>query len=230
MGTPVHDLHFTGPDWTISSLIGPHTLGPQNLAGFSLFYWFNRAYRAHPMPFELEGFKMAELSGARKEMNKWGFALLGAGLFGMLCAFWAVLHLTYINGAPVGDHYFGNEAWSRYSGWLTTPKPANSSVGWAILFGFLFAGFLQIMRTTGIWWPFHPLAYAVSGSWEMNLLWTPLLVAWMTKGLILRFGGAKTYTTSLPFFYGLILGQFIPGSLFNIWGLMTNNPTYQFWQ
>jgi len=33
-----------------------------------------------------------------------------------------------------------------------------------------------------------------------------------------------------PFFYGLILGQFIPGSLLNIWGIMTQNPTYQFLQ
>jgi hypothetical protein len=26
------------------------------------------------------------------------------------------------------------------------------------------------------------------------------------------------------------LGQFIPGSLLNIWGIVTGTPTYQFWQ
>jgi hypothetical protein len=40
----------------------------------------------------------------------------------------------------------------------------------------------------------------------------------------------QTYRNSLPFFYGLILGQFIPGSLLNIWGIATGTPTYQFWQ
>ena len=48
--------------------------------------------------------------------------------------------------------------------------------------------------------------------------------------VLLRYGGIKTYSAALPFFYGLILGQFVPGSLLNIWGIMTKNPTYQFWQ
>ena len=226
MGTPVHDLHFTGPDWTMGDLVGPQALGSGNLAVFSMFFWFNRAYRCQSMPFQLEGLKMAEQSGARKEMQKWVWAMLAAGGFGMLCSFWAVLHLGYAYGNPL----FGPEAWDRYSSWLSVPKPPNHMALGALAVGLLFAGFLQAMRTTGIWWPFHPLAYAVSGSWEMNLLWMPLLIAWAVKGLLLRYGGLKTYNTALPFFYGLILGQFVPGSLLNIWGIATHTPTYQFWQ
>ncbi|MDR3708926.1 MAG: hypothetical protein P4L33_11550 [Capsulimonadaceae bacterium] len=226
MGTPVHDLHFTGPDWTLSTFLGPHALGGQNMAAFSLLFWFNRAYRCHPMPFQLEGLKMAEQSGAAREMRKWIWALMLAGVFGMICAFWAILHLGYVHGNP----RFGNEPWDRYVSWLTTPKPANGAVGVAVLIGFVAALAMQVLRATGGWWPFHPLAYAVSGSWEMNLLWMPLFLAWLVKWFLLRFGGGKSYGTALPFFYGLILGQFIPGSLLNFWGLATNNPTYQFWQ
>lgn len=226
MGTPVHDLHFTGPDWTLASFYGPHALGAQNLSVFSLFYWFNRAYRAHPMPFQLEGLKMADQTGPAREMRKWVGAMLAAGLFGMICGCWAVLHLCYIYGNP----RFGNEAWDRYVSWVTAPKPPSAAVGYAALFGFLFAASLQGVRSAGVWCPFHPLAYAVSGSWEMNLLWMPLLIAWIAKSILLHFGGGRSYSRSLPFFYGLILGQFIPGSLLNLWGLATGNPTYQFWQ
>ena len=64
-----------------------------------------------------------------------------------------------------------------------------------------------------------------------ELLWLPLFLAWSIKSILLRYGGGmKTYQASLPFFYGLILGQFIPGSLLNIWGILTATPTYQFWQ
>ena len=70
-----------------------------SLAAFSLFFWFNRAYRCHPMPFQLEAFKMAEQTGARREMRAWFWALLLAGGFGMLCAFWALLHNDYISAA-----------------------------------------------------------------------------------------------------------------------------------
>ncbi len=234
LGTPVHDLHYTGPDWMLSDLLGPRAIGAQSLAVLSLFYWFNRAYRAHPMPFQLEAFKLAEQTGAmsaaaesgRREMRAWFWALLLAGSFGMACAFWAMLHTTYIHGLPGGDH----SAWDRYAGWLQNPKPPNTHVGLAIGAGFLLAAFLQAMRVRFFWWPFHPLAFAVSGSWEMNLLWMPLLIAWVIKTLLLRYGGIKTYTAALPFFYGLILGQFVPGSLLNIWGIISSNPTYQFWQ
>ncbi len=64
----------------------------------------------------------------------------------------------------------------------------------------------------------------------MNLIWMPLLIAWIVKTMLLRYGGLVLYRRSLPFFYGLILGQFIPGSLLNLWGVWSNVPTYQFWQ
>ena len=226
LGTPVHDLHFTGPDWSLSDLLGPQSIAPSSLAVFSLFYWFNRAYRCHPMPFQLEAFKMAEQTGMKREMRAWFWALLLAGGFGMLCAFWALLHNDYIYGMKWSD----TGGWDRYSGWLKAPKPPNLTAATAIVVGFLFAAFLQAMRVRFFWWPFHPLAYAVSGSWEMNLLWLPLAIAWLIKTLLLRYGGMRTFSGALPFFYGLILGQFIPGSLLNIWGILTQNPTYQFWQ
>ncbi len=230
LGTPVHDLHFTGPDWALSDLLGPRAIGAQGLAVFSLFFWFNRAYRAHPMPFQIEAFKMAEQTGAmhhaRREMKGWFWALLLAGGFGMICAFWAMLHNSYILGMQFNDV----STWDRYAGWLRSPKPPNTAAASAIAIGFLFAAFLQAMRVRFFWWPFHPLAFAVSGSWEMNLLWMPLLIAWAAKSLILKYGGAKGMATTQPFFIGLILGQFIPGSLLNIWGIATQTPTYQFWQ
>ena len=226
LGTPVHDLHFTGPDWALSDVLGTQGMAPGGLAAFSLFFWFNRAYRCHPMPFQLEAFKMAEQTGARREMRGWFWALLLAGGFGMLCAFWALLYNDYLYGMKWAD----TSGWDRYAGWLKAPKPANTSAALAIVVGFLFAAFLQAMRIRFFWWPFHPLAYAVSSSFEINLVWMPLLIAWVIKSLMLRYGGVRTFQSSLPFFYGLILGQFVEGSLLNIWGITTGTPTYQFWQ
>lgn len=231
LGTPVHDLTFTGPDWALTDLLGSRAIAPVGLAVFSLFFWFNRAYRGHPMPVQLEAFKMAEQTGAMRETRRWFWVLLLAGAAGMLCAFWAMLVCYYHFGALAKVQMtFGPEAWNRYAGWLKQPQGPNVRVAAATVIGFCFAGFLQLMRVRFSGWPFHPLAYAVSGSWEMNLLWTPLLIAWILKALLLRYGGVQVYRASLPFFYGLILGQFIPGSLLNIWGIFSGTPTYQFWQ
>jgi len=230
LGTPVHDLHYTGPDFILTNVIGPHNIGPQNAAVMSLFFWFNRAYRGHPMPHQMEAFRLAELSGAKREMRTWFVALMIAGFVGMLSAFWAMLHLSYQLGAQAKMQGFGSEGYDRYISWMRGFQPTNPHVPAAIGIGYLFATFLQIMRVRYSWWPFHPLAYAVTSSWEINLLWLSLAIAWCIKSLLLRYGGVGKYQESLPLFYGLILGQFIFGSLLNIWGIVTNTPTYQFWQ
>ncbi|MGQ9524581.1 MAG: DUF6785 family protein, partial [Armatimonadota bacterium] len=98
LGTPVHDLHFTGPDWLLTEIVGTKAFGAQNLVMFSLFFWFNRAYRYHPMPHQLEGFKLAERTDGH--YRRWFWAIAFAGLAGGLAAFWAMRHLMYDRGAP----------------------------------------------------------------------------------------------------------------------------------
>ncbi len=234
LGTPIHELGL-GPDALLPSLLGAQSLSHQNLGGFTMLFWFNRSYRCEPMPIQLEAFKMAEVSGARRELRGWFWALLLAGAAGAACGFWAMLHLTYQFGAlahanPAAMVAYSTEPWNRLSGWLQQPKGPNGTALAATVAGFAFAGFLQAMRIRFSWWPFHPLGYALTTGFETNLVWMPLFLAWMVKSLLLRYGGVKMFQSSLPFFYGLMLGQFIEGSLLNIWGISTGTPTYQFWQ
>lgn len=230
MGTPVHDLHFTGPDWILTETLGQRgTFGPDQLTIFALFYWFNRAYRSHPMPHQLEAFKMAEQ--VRSDYRKWFWGLAVFGMIAGLAAFWAMLHLNYIYGARAKAlNSFGPEAYTNLEGWLKTPKFGSFQATMAICVGFLTALFLQFMRVRFTWWPFHPLAYAVTSAWEMNLVWMPLFIAWILKVTILRYSGRSGFQRSVPLFIGLIMGQFVLGSLLNIYGIAMQLPTYQFWQ
>ena len=234
LGTPIHELGL-GPDALLPSLIGTRGLSHGDLGGFTLLFWFNRSYRCQPMPIQLEAFKMADLSGQRNEKRKWFWALLLAGAVGAVSGIWALLHLTYQFGAygqanPVAMVAYSTEPWNRLASWLGQPKGPNGNAAGAVVFGFIFAGFLQAMRVRYPWWPFHPLGYAVTTGFETNLVWMPLLIAWVIKTCLLRYGGVKMYRASLPFFYGLMIGQFVEGSLLNIWGITVGTPTYQFWQ
>jgi len=89
---------------------------------------------------------MAEQTGA---MNG---AAVSAGRREMRAWFWAMLHNSYVYGLS----WYDTSGWDRYAGWRKTPKPADGSVGWAMVAGFLFAAFLQAMRVRFFWWPFHP--------------------------------------------------------------------------
>jgi len=230
LGPPVHDLHFSGPDHFITRAMGTSSISARSLTGLTFFYWFNRAYRSHPMPVLMEGLKMAQSSKAVHRRFMWG--MMAATLVGTLAAFWAFLHAAYTYGAAAkfnSGMWFGFEAYNRLNSWIAAPTHPNWQAIWAGIIGFLFCTGLNIVRTQAMWSPFHPIGYAISGSWSMNLVWVPLLIAWITKLTMLHFGGLRTYRRAIPFFLGLILGQFTIGSFWSLYGIALKIPSYSFW-
>ena len=229
LGTPIHDLHFTGPEMILTRTMGSKAFDTPTLTVFSVFFWFNRAYRSHPMPHQLESFKLAEQSKA--DYKKWWGGLFLLGIVAIFVAFWVVLHLMYVYGAEGKSRLtFGAESYNQLNTWIKTPEKGKFQEFMAIWSGFGIAFLLQWLRVRIPWWPLHPLAFAVTSSWEINLVWGPLFIAWVCKVLILRYGGRGGFQRSLPLFIGLMLGQFVIGSLWNIWGIARELPTYQFWQ
>ncbi|MDE2126339.1 MAG: hypothetical protein KGJ62_07100 [Armatimonadetes bacterium] len=229
LGTPIHDLHFTGPDQVLTRVGGTKVFSTSNLTVMSLYFWFNRAYRGHAMPQQLEAYKMAEQT--RSDYRRWHIAMVVLSTLAIFIAFWAMLFLMYHYGAEAKSKLtFGSESYDQLQGWLNTPAHGNFQQFMAICVGFGIAFLLQWLRTRFPWWPLHPLAFAVTSSWEINLVWGPLFLAWIFKSLILRYGGRRGFHRALPFFVGLMLGQFTVGSLLNIFGIIRGLPTYQFWQ
>ncbi len=229
LGTPINDLHFTGPDQVMTRIVGSKEFNTNTLTAFSIYFFFNRAYRGHPMPIQLENYKLAEQT--RTDYRKWHWAMIILGGAAVFIGFWTILQLMYSYGAEAKSAMtFGPESYNQLQSWISSPTHAQFGQLMALCAGLGFAAFLQWMRIQFPWWPFHPLAYAVSSSYEINLVWGPLLIAWVCKSLILRYGGRGGFQRALPFFMGLMLGQFVVGSLWNIYGIMRGLPTYQFWQ
>ncbi len=240
LGPPVHDLHMGGPDTMLPRIMGPTAIDRSTLTMFGLFYGFNRAYRCHPMPIQLE----ALASGTRGNFGpeQRGYTkllfrlLLIMGFVGPVVAFWALLHLGYTNGAESANigppnvfSIFGSEPWERYTSQVRVPQPPQTGESVAIVVGILFAILLNVLRMRIVGFPFHPVGYAVASSWGMSILWMPMLIAWVIKVLVLRYGGLPFYRTLLPLFYGVILGECVMGSLWTLLSMFSGLPMYGFW-
>ncbi|MGB9594659.1 MAG: DUF6785 family protein [Candidatus Poribacteria bacterium] len=232
LGTPVHDLHYAGPDQIMVRFWGTRRLGVGNLTMFSLFWFINRAYRSHPMPHQLEGFKMAERT--RTSNKGLVFAMMFAVAWGSLSAFWALIDRGYRLGMEVKAYWpslsaFGREPYDRLQNWLTTLSSTDYQQSIFTIIGFVSTIFLMIMRMKFFWWPFHPAGFAITTSWGMNIIWSCLFISWLIKLLILKFGGLKMHQKAIPFFLGLILGEFTAGSIWTLIGITLGIQTYGFW-
>ncbi|MGD8237093.1 MAG: hypothetical protein PVH68_00955 [Armatimonadota bacterium] len=227
-GSLVHDLHFTGPDTTLTMTLGTKAFSSRDLTVMSLYFWFNRAYRNHPMPHQFEGFKMVERT--ESSPRKFFWAMVVTAVASTLTAFWGMMHLMYAYGARAKSRSFGPEAFNRLASWMAVPTGPNwgatAGVGVGLAMGLL----LETMRMRFVNWPFHPLGFAISGSWEMNLVWLPIMIGWALKLIIIRYGGYRTFTAVVPMFLGMILGQFVVGSILNIVSISLGIPSYMFWQ
>ena len=232
LGPPAHDLHAGGPDSMLPIMLGSASFSPKTLAFFTLFFWINRAYRSHPMPHQLEAMRIAE----RRNLSYRGLlgVMLLACVVGVTASFWSMLHSGYTYGMAtsrigIAGHVFGREPFDRLSSWLGAPTEANTGATLAVGAGIVFVLILLALRTTFLWWPLHPVGYAVSSSWSMNLLWMPMLIAWIIKLAVLRYGGLRLYRQLLPMFIGLILGEYFSGGLWSLAGVILQTRVYVFW-
>jgi len=223
LGSPVHDLHFSGPDMILTTALNTRRFTPNDLTIMSFFHFFNRAYRSHPMPHQLEAFKLAERSDMNNKRLFW--ALLVAAGIGVLASSWAYLDASYRYGGKTGYTW---RPFGQLERWLSNPSSPDYPATTAIFVGFLINILLYSMRTRFFWWAFHPAGFAVSSSWSMNLFWSSILISWLIKLIILKYGGINLHRRVIPFFLGLILGEFVVGGFWTLRGVLFHTATYKF--
>ncbi len=231
LGPPAHDMYGAGPDHILTTILGSRRIGSQNLSVMTLFFWLNReSYRAHPMPHQLEGFKLASRTG--KDSRRLILAIMVATVIGAISCFWSILHVGYELGMESKLYrttWFAREGYTILASHLTHQNETSYVDLGFMGAGFVFTMVLMSIRSQFLWWPFHPVGYAVSGWWIIGRLWFPLFISTILKWSILRFGGVGAYRKTIPFFQGLILGDFILGSCWSIIGILFKIPTYVFW-
>jgi len=228
-GLPVHDF-FTGPLAMMVGIAGPRAIGERNLIPMSLFFWMVRVQRSHPMPHGLEGLTLGERRGLPTSGMLVAIAI--AIVLGAIAGYWSMLHLGYSHSfirSTSDASSLAKPGFQRTMDWLTYPQPPELGRLGGLLGGSALTISLLLMRQRFVWWPFHPAGYAASSMTFMGLLWLPMLVAWIIKGLVLRYGGHKLYRSLLPFFIGIILGEFFVGGVWGLIGTAGGFTTYHFW-
>ena len=226
VGPPTHEMFVANPRQFILDAFGSRPIPPQSLTMMSLYYAFNRGYRAHPMPHTLEGFKLAEVGNMKSKHIV--IAMMCAVFFGILASFWSYLIVSYDIGANPG---LGNGGYNRLRTWLYYPSEPNVPAVTFMGVGFLFTGLLWWLRSRFPMFPFHPTGYAVASSmWTFGWLWFSVFISWAAKNLILRFGGIRLYHRVIPLFLGLILGEFMVGGAWVIIRLIWGVSVYSFYR
>ena len=229
LGPPTQEIFFVNPQQIMIGLTGTRRLGTANLTVMSVLYWLNRCNRSHPMPNQLEAFKLAERTHISN--RRVASVIIFATAVGTLATFWALLAIFYKYGGIARAYRgaAGREIFTRLEGWLQYPTGVDVPGITFMGIGFAFTILLMIMRLRFIWWPFHPAGYALATSFAVDYYWFPVLISGVIKWVIIKHGGIKSYRQFAPLFLGLILGEYVVGCIWSIIEIFASTPMYKVW-
>jgi hypothetical protein len=233
-GPATHDLYFSGPERVMTVVGGTGPYSVRDLALIAQFHWITRDFRSSPMPHQLEGLKLGAEANTR--LRSFVLPVMCVSAWAFIAWFWCWLHVMYERGAIVrvahpggGWTLLATESYRRLDQWLTAANRGPDFKVWPQMGGGLAVTVLLLfLRQRFLWFPFHPVGYALAGSWTMSWLWCSVMAGWAAKGLLLRYGGVGTYRRAAPFFVGLVLGEFVVGGGLSLLNALTDHITYGF--
>ena len=121
------------------------------------------------------------------------------------------LQVLYSQGGLASYGWFSSAAststFAEIAAAIKTPTGVNPGHwGWIAL-GAALVWLMVLGRSRFLWFPFHPLGYLVASAYPIPRLWFPFFLGWLTKTLVMKYGGSDTYVSLRPFMIGLILGN-----------------------
>ena len=224
---------WPGAHGNMINLGGTQNFSGSEMTGLTFLRWFDSDLRCLSQPIQLEAMKMAGEAGPRPiNPRHLTWALGAAALVGTLAAWACCLGIYYHSGAAgaIVEPWRtskGSEPFGALVGWMNNPLPSDPArIGGAAV-GLGLVSLLSALRTQFVWWPLHPIGYAIGSTDMMTWLWCPTLLGWLAKSVILRYGGAKLFRQALPFFLGLILGDYAISGILALICTVTGHPGYR---
>lgn len=213
LGPPSHDLPRGGPDRILTAVFGPEAFGPRTMTLFTLLDWLTYSYRQHPVAHQLEGYQI----GHRSKLDLRFLTAVMAWSCVVAYVAWMILALdtVYRYGFSARIRSYlddaAGQAWGELAALLQGRPGPNAAYLRQFAGGLAFTMGLAWLRQRWVFFPLHPVGYAVNGNWTMSHLWFSLFVAWALKLCLVKAGGLRAYRRGLPFCFGLMLGDCIVG-------------------
>lgn len=198
------------------TLVDSRLLGRGNLIGAALNHWLWRANRSHAMPAQLESLRIWYGAGIPARSLLWPLVL--ATILSVVAGPWACLHVGYQEGAMAKCLGYSRWTGTEMYNWLGNALTVGREFFWPRWVAvFASAGLtvgLWALQMRFTWLPLHPLGYCAGPM--LVWIWLPFFITWVIKSAVVRYGGQRTYRRLIPFFFGLIVGDYLTGAAWSL--------------
>jgi hypothetical protein len=221
LGPPTHEFAFFGPNSIMHRLLGNQWLTDRQAVWVNqVFLVMNRIYRTHPMPYQLEAMKMAQMRQVNQRAVFFGVA--GATALSFFLAYFFLTAYAYRTGNAT--------RWQDGLSYLQTMLSSRKGpdvVGIAMtMFGFSVVLALDAMRFRMPAFPLHPAGYVLSMNYGVDYYWFGLLIALIVKSFVQRYYGLGGYDKLRSVGLGILIGEYAAETIWMTMALVTHQSTY----
>lgn len=237
-------LHpHTFPGILLWGFVGAKVLGPQQMLVILVVgSVVSLGFHVNMMPMIVQGLKLAADTGQGVRTRPGRTAALGSAAFllALVVAIPVALYLQYDLGVAASSdgwtrnipHFAfdpivaveerleaqgvleeaGNLTGLRWLGGISPNRPAVI----AFLVTFALVILFEALRLRWPGWPLHPVMFIFAGWWHSRVVGVSVLIGWLVKVTVTKYGGAATCNKLKPLMLGLIAGDMLAGILLAI--------------
>ena len=198
-------------------VFGTAPIEASGLSSLGFTYTWASEIRSPLMAAVMHALKMVEQLGIRRPRQLLG-AIVLAAVIGVVSSGMMTVWLSYTYGginlqrwAFVGlpnrvFEFVADKLHNPVGTDITAPRAMFTGLGATFMFGLMHA------RQRFINWPLHYLGLPIATSLPISMGWFSIMLGWLFKLFIVRYGGVHLYRLLRPFFLGLIIGQISCGA------------------
>ncbi|MCX7800208.1 MAG: hypothetical protein N2109_07695 [Fimbriimonadales bacterium] len=180
----------------------------------------NRLHRNHPMPYQLEAIKMAQLNRINQRQ-----VFLGIAAFSVM-AYLVARYSYHASNFRLGDRGYWNEG-ETYLRNIVDKRSGPDMVGITMTM----AGFAMVMAMDAVrfrfpGFPLHPAGYVLSLNFGVDYYWFGVLVAMLIKNFVQKYYGLRGYDKLRQVGFGILIGEYLSEIIWVTFSILTRQSTY----
>ena len=228
-------LGFIRPQMTAQNIVisfgGASAVTDTGIFSLALTFSWAGNLRILLMASAINAMKLAQSVGILRRPLFW--VMVVAVVVSLASSLWIIIWAAYEHGAVNLERWFythnprGTFEFAAYqissglSFWNTPdivwPRALWTGIGAAVM------GILVYVHHHFLWWPLHPLGFAVSATNMTSAAWFSIFIGSCVKASVLKYGGIRLYHTVRPLFLGFILGQITCAGFWLVVDLLTGS-------
>ncbi len=189
-------------------VFGKNRMGPRNIVLLTAMSWVQfRSTATMATGYFINSLKLGSLANiGRGRTAFWIFLAVAVAILVCHAVFPTVIYNYSVPKLGWWPQTSSLNTANFIGQYLTTSRALTPHHWWGLIIGALTCWLLIKLRLSFVGFPLHPIGFITWFGWPLDRYWLSVLLGWLLKSVVLKYGGFSAFQKGKPFAYGMVVG------------------------